>query len=425
MRLLAAAVNSYWFLQVDQINRTEKTFPEIAMPNSLIKPVENATISGKSLPVNQILAGDCREVLATLPSNSVDLIFADPPYNLQLKNDLYRPNLSHVDAVNDDWDKFSSFAEYDRFTLEWLSACREVLKDTGTIFVIGSYHNIYRVGSIMQDLGFWILNDIIWLKSNPMPNFRGTRFCNAHETILWAAKSEKLTKYVFNYKAMKAGNEDLQMRSDWRLPICTGEERRKHNGEKAHTTQKPEALLYRIICACSNQGDVVLDPFFGTGTTGAVAKKLRRKWIGIEKEATYRQVAELRIAEIVPPLVEDETFPASLDAPKMKIAFSLLLEYGLIEAGFELRLGKSEHLAIVQEDGTLVCNGKRGSIHKLAAILYAKPSCNGWEHWLYQCKITGEYLLLDTLREKMRAVFEGEGDQNSSKKPLPESLTHA
>ena len=394
------------------------------MPKSLVKQVEYGSDCCKSLPINQVLAGDCREVLRKFPSKSVDLIFADPPYNMQLKNDLYRPNLSHVDAVTDDWDKFSSFAEYDRFTREWLVACKEVMKDTGTLFVIGSYHNIYRVGSIMQDLGFWILNDIIWLKSNPMPNFRGTRFCNAHETILWAAKSEKQTKYVFNYQALKAGNEDLQMRSDWRLPICTGEERRKLNGEKAHTTQKPEALLHRIIRACSNQGDVVLDPFFGTGTTGAVAKKLRRKWIGIEKEETYRQVAELRIAEAVPPLVPDETLPASLDAPKMKIAFALLLEYGLIEAGFELRLGKSEHSATVYEDGTLVCNGKRGSIHKLAAILYGKPSCNGWEHWHYQSKITGEYLPLDTLREKMRGLLEGDSALEVREQAASESFVH-
>ncbi len=357
------------------------------------------------LLTNLIHQGDCREILPTLPSKSVDLIFADPPYNMQLKKELWRPDQSHVDAVNDDWDKFSSFAEYDQFTKEWLTACREVLKDTGTIFVIGSYHNIFRVGSIMQDLGFWILNDIIWLKSNPMPNFRGTRFCNAHETILWATKSEKQTKYTFNYKALKAGNEDLQMRSDWHLPICTGDERRKRNGEKAHTTQKPEGLLHRIIRACSNQGDIVLDPFFGTGTTGAVAKKLRRKWVGIEREDDYIQVARERIAEAVSPLVSDDLLPPPLDAPKLKVPFSNLLEYGLIEAGLELRLGKSEHLAIVQEDGTLTCGGKRGSIHKVAATILGKPSCNGWENWYYQSKTTGEYLSIDTIRESIRQLL--------------------
>ena len=269
----------------------------------------------------------------------------------------------------------------------------------------------------MQDLGFWILNDIIWLKSNPMPNFKGTRFCNAHETILWATKSEKQSKYTFNYKALKAGNEDLQMRSDWYLPICTGDERRKHNGEKAHTTQKPEALLHRIIRACSNQGDVVLDPFFGTGTTGAVAKKLRRKWIGIEREDTYIQVANERIAEAVSPLVPDEMLPAPLDAPKLKVPFSNLLEFGLIEAGLELRLGKTEHLAIVQEDGTLVCAGKRGSIHHLAATLYGKPSCNGWENWFYQSKMTGEYLSIDTIREKIRQLLTAQPGQSDQRKP--------
>jgi len=359
------------------------------------------------LPLDTVLHGDCREVLKTLPARSVDLIFADPPYNLQLKNDLWRPNLTHVDAVDDDWDKFGTFEEYDRFTCEWLSACRRVLKDTGTLWVIGSYHNIYRVGRILQDLGYWILNDVAWVKVNPMPNFRGTRFCNAHETLLWAKKSEKQTKYTFNYKSLKAGNEDLQMRSDWHIPLCTGEERLKVNGEKAHATQKPEALLHRIVRACSNPGDVVLDPFFGTGTTGAVAKRLRRHWIGIEQERGYVDLACRRITAVTTPLVPDELLPPPLDVPKVKVPFVMLLENGLLAAGTPLQLDRTEHIAIVQEDGTLVCNDLRGSIHRVAAQCLGKPSCNGWEHWYYRDAGTGEYRVLDTLREPIRRLLAG------------------
>jgi len=354
------------------------------------------------LPLNQVLHGDCREILKSLPKNSVDLIFADPPYNLQLKGDLWRPNLTHVDAVDDDWDKFGSYSEYDQFTYEWLSACRDVLKDDGTLWVIGSYHNIYRVGAILQNLGYWVLNDVVWVKSNPMPNFRGTRFCNAHETMLWVKKSEKQSRYTFNYKALKAGNDDLQMRSDWHIPLCTGGERLKHNGEKAHATQKPEALLYRIIRACSNVGDVVLDPFFGTGTTGALAKRLRRNYIGIEREAHYVGIAESRLRDVEIPLVPDEMIPPPLDTPKLKIAFGVLLEQGLLLPGAVLRLGRTEHFARVQDDATLTCNDFRGSIHKVAAQCLGKPSCNGWEHWYYQDPSTGEYLVLNTLREKLR-----------------------
>ncbi|MFN8402559.1 MAG: DNA methyltransferase [Anaerolineales bacterium] len=255
----------------------------------------------KPLPLNQILHGDCIEILKTLSANSADVIFADPPYNLQLRNDLYRPNLSKVDAVNDGWDKFEDFKAYDTFTRDWLSASRRILKDTGTIWVIGTYHNIYRIGAIMQDLGFWILNDLLWIKDNPMPNFRGVRFTNAHETMIWAQK-KKGTKYTFNHHSMKALNEDLQMRSDWRhweLPLVRGKQRVKHNGTKAHSTQKPEALLYRVILASSQRGDLVLDPFFGSGTTGAVAKKLGRNWIGIERDKKYIKVAQQRIDAVL------------------------------------------------------------------------------------------------------------------------------
>ena len=357
------------------------------------------------LPLNTVLVGDCRDLLKTLPAGSVDLIFADPPYNLQLRHELWRPNMTHVDAVDDDWDKFLSLEEYDRFTREWLAACRNVLKDNGTLWVIGSYHNIYRVGSILQDLGYWILNDIVWTKTNPMPNFRGTRFCNAHETLLWVSKSEKNTNYTFNYKTLKAGNDDLQMRSDWHIPLCTGDERLKHNGEKAHNTQKPEALLHRIIRACTNKEDVVLDPFFGTGTTGAVAKKLGRNWVGIEREEHYARLAADRIAEVVPPLIPDEMLPPPLDAPKIKVPFGMILEHGLIEYGAELRLDRTDHFARVQEDATLVCGGLRGSIHKVAAQCLGKPSCNGWEHWYYRDGRTGEYIVLDTLREPIRKLL--------------------
>ncbi len=358
-----------------------------------------------SLPRNTVLQGDCREILPTLPARSVDLIFADPPYNLQLRQDLWRPNLTHVDAVDDDWDKFGSFEDYDCFTREWLSACRHVLKDTGTLWVIGTYHNIYRVGAVLQDLGYWILNDVCWVKTNPMPNFRGSRFCNAHETLLWVKKSEKQTRYTFNYRGLKAGNDDLQMRSDWTIPLCTGEERLKVNGEKAHATQKPEALLHRIVRACSNPGDVVLDPFFGTGTTGAVAKKLRRDWIGIERVAAYVDLARQRIADAVPPLLPDEMIPPPLDTPKIKIPFAMLLEQGLLAVGDSLQLDSTPHIAHVLEDGTLVCNGVRGSIHRVAAQCLGKPSCNGWEHWYYADPGTGERRVLDTLREPIRKLL--------------------
>ncbi len=370
-------------------------------------PSPKQTRATIELPLNTVLQGDCRDILPTLPSRSVDLIFADPPYNLQLRNDLWRPNLTHVDAVDDDWDQFGSFAEYDRFTREWLLACRDVLKDTGTLWVIGSYHCIYRIGSILQDLGYWILNDICWTKTNPMPNFRGTRFCNAHETLLWVKKSEKQTRYTFNYRALKAGNDDLQMRSDWHIPICTGEERLRVNGEKAHATQKPEALIHRIIRACSNPGDVVLDPFFGTGTTGAVASRLLRNWIGIERMPDYVDLARQRISQVVPPLLPDAMTPPPLDAPKIKIPFMMLLEHGQLLPGTLLRLGRTETTAIVQEDGTLVCGDRRGSIHKLAAQCLGKPSCNGWEHWFYRDPLTGDYMILDTLREPLRRQLEG------------------
>lgn len=352
----------------------------------------------QKLPVGQILLGDCTKILNSLPEKSVDLIFADPPYNLQLSQELWRPNLTKVEAVNDAWDQFPSFDEYDEFTRSWLIACRRVLKDTGTIWVIGSYHNIYRVGGILQDLGFWILNDIIWIKTNPMPNFRGVRFTNAHETLLWAQK-DKGARYTFNYQDMKALNDDLQMRSDWILPICTGAERVKHNGQKAHSTQKPEALLYRIILSSSNPGDVVLDPFFGTGTTGAVAKKLHRHWIGIERDEEYIRVAEERINGVQVPAYDETLFGSSSGRRARRVPFSRLLETGLILPGQTLYLGaKSDIEAVVRADASILSGELAGSIHKVAKQLLNAPA-NGWEKWYYADE-HGQKYPIDRLRKK-------------------------
>ena len=333
------------------------------------------------LPQNQILKGDCIEHMRSLPENSVDMIFADPPYNLQLAGSLYRPNHSKVDAVDDDWDQFDNFDAYDRFTRDWLAAARRILKPTGTIWVIGSYHNIFRVGTALQNIGFWMLNDVIWVKTNPMPNFKGRRFTNAHETMIWCSK-DKDARYTFNYEAMKALNEDLQMRSDWTMPICTGGERLKDEaGSKAHPTQKPEALLHRIILASTQPGQVVLDPFFGTGTTGAVAKRLGRRWIGIEREDKYIKVATARIA--AEPEASDSEAIAHT-TPKRKeprIPFGLLVERGLLSPGTVLVSPCNRHTAKVRADGTIISADHRGSIHQVGALVQGAPSCNGWTYW--------------------------------------------
>jgi modification methylase len=350
-----------------------------------------------SLPLNQILPGNCIEILESLPENSVDLVFADPPYNLQLQNDLYRPNLSKVDAVKNSWDKFSSFEEYDGFTRDWLSACRRVLKDTGTIWVIGTYHNIYRVGAIMQDLDFWILNDVIFIKNNPMPNFRGVRFTNAHETLIWAQKN-KGAKYTFNHHAMKALNEDLQMRSDWYLALATGKERIKANGIKAHPTQKPEALLYRVIMAASNPGDIVLDPFFGSGTTGAVAKKLGRNWIGIERDKKYIKIAQKRIDAI------QSSDISSLEVAtrrQERIPFGALLEHGLLNPGDTIYFGKNGKSAKVLANGHIRCGKIVGSIHAVATELSNGAPANGWDLWFYKNK-KGDKIVINELRKKLQ-----------------------
>jgi modification methylase len=354
-----------------------------------------APVALADLPLGRILDGDCIEAMRSLPSASVDLVFADPPYNLQLGGDLNRPDGSHVDAVTDHWDQFESFATYDRFTREWLSEARRVLKPTGSLWVIGSYHNIFRVGAILQDLGFWILNDIVWRKANPMPNFKGTRFTNAHETLIWASMGEK-SRYTFNYRSMKTLNDELQMRSDWVLPICGGQERLKSGGTKVHPTQKPEALLYRVMLATTNKGDVILDPFFGTGTTGAVAKRLGREWIGCERESVYRDAALERI-ELALPL--DESALTTMQSPKTapKVAFGTLIETGWISPGAVLTAKKGKLSATVRADGSLLSGTETGSIHSLGAKLQGAPSCNGWSFW--HVEHGGELKPIDALRQ--------------------------
>ena len=365
------------------------------------KAVRPARPAARELAVDTILEGDCIAEMARLPDKCVDMIFADPPYNLQLGGDLFRPEGGRVDAVDDEWDKFESLTTYDNFTRDWLDQARRILKDDGTIWVIGSYHNIYRVGALLQDADFWILNDIVWRKTNPMPNFRGTRFTNAHETMLWCAKDEK-ARYTFNYRAMKALNDDLQMRSDWLLPICSGGERVKgEGGGKAHPTQKPEALLYRILLACTKPGDVVLDPFFGTGTTGAVARRLGRRWIGIEREPAYVKVARERIASTLP--LDESAMQTVADRREQpRVAFGVLVESGLIPAGTVLTDARHRWSAAVRADGSIVCEGHAGSIHKVGAALQGAPSCNGWTFW--HIEQGGALQPLDALRQQHLAA---------------------
>ena len=357
-----------------------------------------------ALPLNTILGGDCIEVMNSLPEASVDLIFADPPYNLQLRGDLHRPDNSKVDAVDNDWDQFDSFAVYDKFTKAWLKAARRLLKPNGAIWVIGSYHNIFRVGAALQDEGFWILNDVVWRKSNPMPNFRGKRFTNAHETMIWAGKDES-SKYTFNYEALKALNEGIQMRSDWVLPICNGHERLKNDdGDKAHPTQKPESLLHRVLVGSTNPGDVVLDPFFGTGTTGAVAKMLGRDFIGIEREEEYRKVATKRIASVRK--FDNEALQTTTSKrAEPRVPFGQLVERGMLRPGENLYSMNNRHKAKVRADGTLIGDDAvKGSIHQVGAALEGAPSCNGWTYWCY--KKEGKTVSIDVLRQQIRAEMQ-------------------
>ncbi|KAF0230356.1 MAG: modification [Beijerinckiaceae bacterium] len=352
---------------------------------------------------DQILNEDCLEALAKLPAESVDLVFADPPYNLQLAGSLTRPDQSLVDAVDDDWDQFASFAAYDDFTRAWLAGARRAMKPNATLFVIGSYHNIFRVGSILQDLGFWILNDIVWRKANPMPNFRGRRFTNAHETMIWAARDAGAKKYTFHYEALKAGNEDCQARSDWYLPLCTGGERLKDaKGAKTHPTQKPEALLQRILLSTSNPGDLVLDPFFGTGTTGAVAKKLGRHFIGIERDPVYAEAAAARIDAVEPLSAELLSQPTS-KREEPRVAFVSLIDGGMIAPGTELSDIKGRYSAIVRPDGQIQANGIVGSIHKIGALVQGLPACNGWTFW--HLRHGNERVVIDSFRAEIRAAL--------------------
>ena len=358
-------------------------------------------VSSGSCPHGRILIGDCIAEMARLSAASVDLVFADPPYNLQLQGDLKRPDDSRVDAVNDDWDKFASFSAYDDFTRAWLLACRRLMKPDATLWIIGTYHNIFRVGAALQDLGFWILNDVVWRKLNPMPNFRGRRFTNAHETLIWAARDPHARRYTFNYEALKAGNDDVQMRSDWTFSLCTGEERLKGaDGKKLHPTQKPEALVARAILAASRPGDVVLDPFFGTGTTGAVAKRLGRKFIGIERDRAYACAAELRIASIEP-LPQSTLAPVltARDAPR--VPFSALVERGLISAGQQLFDARRRHAAVVRPEGAVALGNIIGSIHRVGALVQGLESCNGWTFWHVEAR--GRLTVIDRLRAQLRA----------------------
>ncbi|MBQ8557501.1 MAG: site-specific DNA-methyltransferase [Alphaproteobacteria bacterium] len=358
------------------------------------------------IQTNCIYQGNSIEVMRSLPDKCVDVVFADPPYFMQLGGDLLRPDSSKVDAVTDSWDKFADFLAYDTFTIDWLKEARRILKDDGTLWVIGSYHNIFRVGYQLQNLGFWMLNDIIWVKTNPMPNFKGTRFTNAHETLIWCAKSDK-SKYTFNYESMKVFNEDTQMRSDWHLPICSGGERLKtDDGKKVHTTQKPESLLYRVILASTNPGDVILDPFFGTGTTGAVAKKLGRKYIGIEREETYIRHAQKRLDEIAD-IIDDTLYePKSSKRAEPRIPFGSVVEHGLLKPGQKLFDIKKRYCATVRADGSLQTGRESGSIHQLGAKLQGLPSCNGWTFWHMPAgRKSDELVAIDSLRQQLKQAI--------------------
>jgi len=364
---------------------------------SAIKATDSKTTVFKT---NVIYGGECVAAMDRLPENSVDLIFADPPYNLQLGGELHRPDNSRVDGVDDAWDRFDNFAAYDDFTRRWLAAARRILKDTGSLWVIGSYHNIFRVGSTLQDLGYWMLNDIVWRKSNPMPNFRGTRFTNAHETMIWCAKS-KDSRYTFNYDAMKSLNDGLQMRSDWTLPLCTGDERLKGtDGNKLHPTQKPESLLYRVIMAATKPGDIVLDPFFGTGTTGAVAKLLGRKYIGIERDPDYIAAARERISH-VKPIAEEKLLITPSKRSEPRIPFGTVVERGLLRVGTVLSDPSGRFTAKVRADGTVISAEHRGSIHQVGAAVQGAPACNGWTFW--HMRVGNNMVAIDALRQKVRA----------------------
>ncbi|MEL6373087.1 MAG: site-specific DNA-methyltransferase [Pseudomonadota bacterium] len=366
------------------------------------KRTRSVSRAATTLPLDEVIIGDCLETMAALPDRSVDLVFADPPYNLQLESALLRPNNTRVDGVDQDWDKFDDFASYDAFSRAWLAQAKRVLKSDGALWVIGSYHNIFRLGCALQDLGFWVLNDVVWRKTNPMPNFRGRRFTNAHETLIWASQGPK-AKYTFNYEALKAFNDDIQMRSDWLIPICSGPERLKDGaGAKAHPTQKPEALLHRLMLASTKRGDVVLDPFFGTGTTGAVAKRLQRRFIGIERDATYARAARERLAGVTPlPADSLNIMPSKRAEPR--VPFGTIVELGMLTPGATLYDQRQRFAARVRADGTLALNGTQGSIHRLGAHVQGKAACNGWTFWHY--KRDGKLEPIDALRHRAREAL--------------------
>ena len=346
---------------------------------------------------NKIINGDCLVELKKIPDRTFDLVFADPPYNLQLKNKLTRPDSSEVNAVNDKWDQFESFKKYDEFTISWLKECKRILKKNGALWVIGSYHNIFRLGTAIQNLGFWILNDVVWNKNNPMPNFRGTRFTNAHETLIWSSKDKK-SKYTFNYQSLKCLNDDLQMRSNWNLPICSGGERLKKNGKKVHSTQKPESLLHRILLASSNRGDYILDPFLGSGTTAVVAKKLGRICFGIEKENKYFNAAKQRLNKTIP--IEDNYLDTlQNNRSKPRIPFGSLVELGIVKPGMDIFDQKRKVNAKIMADGSIKYQKSEGSIHKIAAKILGAESCNGWTYWHYN--MNGSIVPIDNLRQKL------------------------
>ncbi|MBR1903920.1 MAG: site-specific DNA-methyltransferase [Alphaproteobacteria bacterium] len=354
--------------------------------------------------LDTVINADSIKTMNQMEENSVDVIFADPPYNMQLGDTLLRPDNSVVSGVNEEWDSFESLAAYDEYTKQWLTAARRVLKENGSLWVIGSYHNIFRVGYILQNLGFWILNDVIWNKVNPMPNFKGTRFTNAHETLIWAVKNPK-AKYTFNYEAMKALNDDTQMRSTWEIPLCTGKERLKNAaGEKLHPTQKPEALLYRVLLSSTKPGDVVLDPFFGTGTTGAVAKKMGRHYIGIERDAAYVAGAQARLAQIemMPDCAQEYTVKKKVQ----RIPFGAIIEQGMLQPGDTLFDARGEHKATIRSDGSVKSQNAEGSIHQVGAAAQNAAACNGWEYWYYKDKKKG-LICIDELRQKVRAQMYG------------------
>jgi len=377
------------------------------LPGSRTTPNE----ASPSLPLNEIVVGDCIEVLRGLPARSVDLIFADPPYNLRLGNELWRPNLTLVDGVDDSWDRFDSIDAYDAFTTLWLGECQRVLKDTGSLWVIGSYHNIFRLGSILMDLGYWIMNDVIWHKTNPMPNFRGTRFQNATETLIWAIKDKDQKKYTFDYHAMKNLNDEKQMQNVWHIPLCRGAERITIDGKKAHSTQKPEALLYRVILSTSKRGDIVLDPFVGSGTSAAVAKRLKRNFIGIEIDERYAQIARDRLASMGFPDIADALLETPSKRNRPRVKFGKLVATNLLYIGQTLYSRKKTHRAVIKADGFLQAGDQYGSIHKLGALVQGASACNGWVFWHFE-DAAGRLRPIDELRETYIKDFMTGGDDN-------------